>query len=357
MDEQTQNSTQQSQETVAQRLKPSMVIWPILFGLIGVGIMLWREMRGGMPAEPLTLAPHWWLYALLVILCMFCKDYSGMYRLRVMAGVPLNFRQLYRIRMLYEFTSAVTPSVAGGSSLEVLFIHREGIKISRATSMTLLAVFMDELLMIVLFPILLLIIPYSDLFTAEGYFQYGFLWAFIIGYAVKFVWVTILFIGLFFKQKVFTWLIGGLSSIKFLKRYRKRMLTTAVEIKQCAQEIRHQTASYWIKMAFSTIGIWSFRFMIANMAIMIFNSLNGMQNLICFARQYILGIVCTIVPTPGGSGFAEVMFDGFLGEFINQPMSAVVIAFIWRLATYYYYLVAGVVILPQWLGKSKLFKK
>ena len=343
--------------SVASRFKPSMVIWPILFGLVGVGFMLWREMRNGIPDEPLALNEHWWFFALLVVLFTLMKDFSGMYRLRVMSGAPLTFRQLFRIRMLYEFTSAVTPSAAGGSSLEVIFIHREGIKISRATSMTILALFMDELLMIVFFPALLAVIPYGDLFTSEGYFQYGYLWAFIIGYSMKFVWVTLLFIGLFFKPSVFVSIIGFVFRLKWLKRFRLRGLRTAIEMRQCAQEIRHESFGYWLRLALSTIGIWGSRFLIANAAIMIFNPLSLDANLMCFARQYILGIVCMIVPTPGGSGFAEVMFDDFLVGYISQKMSTVVIASIWRLFTYYYYLIAGVIILPQWLGRSKLMKK
>lgn len=343
--------------SVASRFKPSMVVWPILFGLIGVAYMLWREMHDDIPHGPLLLADHWWIFILLVILFTLFKDFSGMYRLRVMSGMPLSFRQLFRVRMLYEFTSAVTPSAAGGSSLEVIFLHREGIKYSKATSMTVLALFMDELLMIVLFPFLLLLIPYGELFTAEGYFQYGYLWAFIVGYAMKFVWVTILFIGLFCKPSVFINIVGFVFRLKFLRRYRMRALRTAVEIRQCAQEIRHESAAYWVRISLSTIGIWGFRFLIANMAIMIFNPLTGADNLMCFARQYILGIVTMIVPTPGGSGFAEVMFDGFLGEYITQKMSTVVITSIWRLCTYYYYLVAGVIILPQWLGKSSIMRK
>ena len=343
--------------SVASRFKPSMVIWPILFGLIGVGIMLWREMRHGIPDEPLELADNWWVFAILVVLFTLLKDFSGMYRLRVMSGAPLKLRQLFRIRMLYEFTSAVTPSAAGGSSLEVVFIHREGIKISRATSMTILALFMDEMLMIVLFPLLLLVIPYGDLFSINGYFQYGYLWPFIIGYVMKLVWVILLFIGLFFKPSVFVSIIGFVFRLKWLKRFRLRGLRTAIEIRQCAQEIRRESFGYWARVALSTIGIWGFRFLLANMAIMIFNPMSGADNLMCFARQYILGIVTMIVPTPGGSGFAEVMFDDFLSEFITQKMSTMVITPIWRLFTYYYYLVAGVIILPQWLGKSKLMKK
>lgn len=352
-----EDKTSKENRSVASRFKPSMVVWPILFGLIGVGFMLWREMKDGIPHETLGLADHWWVFALLVLLFTLFKDFSGMYRLRVMAGSPLTFRQLFRIRMLYEFTSAVTPSAAGGSSLEVIFIHREGIKISRAMSMTILALFMDEMLMIVLFPLLLLVIPYADLFTSNGYFQYGYLWAFIIGYAMKFVWVTLLFIGLFCKSTILVKIIGWIFKLKFLRKYKMRGLRTALELRNCAREIQHEGFGYWVRMSLSTIGIWGFRFLIANAAIMIFNPLTAADNLMCFARQYILGIVGMIVPTPGGSGFAEVMFGDFLSEFIVQTMSIVAITSIWRICTYYYYLIAGVIILPQWLGKSNLIRK
>lgn len=353
----TDTKTATANRSVASHFKPSMVILPILFGLIGVGFMFWREMHADIPHAPLVLMEHWWFFALLVLLLTLFKDFSGMYRLRVMSGAPLTFRQLFRIRMLYEFTSAVTPSAAGGSSLEVLFIHREGIKISRATSMTILALFMDELLMIVFFPVLLLFIPYGEMFTAEGYFQYGYLWAFIIGYIMKFVWVTVLFIGLFCKPSILVNIVSAVFRLKFLRKYRMRALRTAIELRQCAQEIRHESIGYWVRVSLSTIGIWTFRFLIANAAIMIFNTLSYADNLMCFARQYILGIVGMIVPTPGGSGFAELMFDDFLIEYISQSMSVMVIVSIWRLFTYYYYLIAGVIILPQWLGKSKLIKK
>ena len=356
MDEQT-NISSKTKQSVASRFKPSMVIWPILFGLIGVGYMLWREMHNDIPSGPIVVSEYWGGFVLLLILLTLFKDFSGMYRLRVMSGAPLTFRQLFRIRMLYEFTSAVTPSAAGGSSLEVLFIHREGVKVSRATSMTILALFLDELLMIVFFPLLLMFVPYGEMFSVNGFFQYGYLWAFIIGYVMKFVWVTILFIGVFCKPSILVKIIGAVFRLKFLRKYRTRALRTAVEIRQCAKEIRHETLGYWARVSASTIGIWAFRFLIANAAIMIFNSLSIADNLMCFTRQYILGLVGMIVPTPGGSGFAEVMFDNFLVEYIAQPMAAVVIASIWRLCTYYYYLIAGVIILPQWLGKSKLMKK
>ncbi|MBR5573070.1 MAG: flippase-like domain-containing protein [Paludibacteraceae bacterium] len=351
------NNNISTKKGAAFSFKPMMVVWPILFGLVGVGYMLWREMRTGIPQEPLVMANYWWVFAIVVVLLTVVKDFSGMYRLRVMSGMPLTFRQLFRIRMLYEFTSAVTPSAAGGSSLEVLFIHREGVKVSRATSMTILALFMDELLMICLFPLLLIFIPYGKLFPSEVFFEHGYLWLFLVGYLMKFVWVTILFIGIFVKPSILVKIIGAVFSLKFLRKYRMRALRTAVEIRQCAKEIRGESIGYWLRLSASTAGIWIFRFLIANAAIMIFNPLTYMDNVVCFARQYILGIISMVVPTPGGSGFAELMFNDFLIEYIPQALSAVVIASIWRLFTYYYYLIAGVIILPQWFGKSKFIQK
>ena len=174
---------------------------------------------------------------------------------------------------------------------------------------------------------------------------------------MKFVWVTILFVGIFVKPSILVKIIGLVFSVKFLRKYRTRALRTAVELRQCAREIKGESFGYWLRVSASTIGIWGFRFLIANAAIMIFNSLSYADNIVCFARQYVLGIISMIVPTPGGSGFAELMFDDFLVEFIPQTLSVVVIASIWRVFTYYYYLIAGVIILPQWFGKSKFIQK
>lgn len=276
-----------------------------------------------------------------------------MYRTRVMAGRHLKLGQLFRIRMLYEFTNAATPSAAGGSTLEMVFIHREGVKISRATAMTVLALLMDEVFMVVLFPVLVLAVGYGNLFAPGSVFSASLASFFLIGYGIKLVWTSLLFVGLFVKPQALVYVIGWIMSAKPLRRWKPRVLRTAVEIKHCSVEFRQQPLSFWLKVSLATLGIWGFKFLIANMAIMIFNPLGFADNVMVFSLQYLMAVVCMITPTPGGSGFAEVMFNTYLGPFIAQKMSVVVIASIWRLATYYYYLIAGVVILPKWIsGKS-----
>jgi uncharacterized membrane protein YbhN (UPF0104 family) len=73
-------------------------------------------------------------------------------------------------------------------------------------------------------------------------------------------------------------------------------------------------------------------------------------------------IMQLIAPTPGGSGFAEYIFTRYLGDLI--PMNdiamagsvAIALAFIWRLVSYYPYLILGALIVPKWIS-DKFSKK
>ena len=60
-------------------------------------------------------------------------------------------------------------------------------------------------------------------------------------------------------------------------------------------------------------------------------------------------------PTPGGSGVAEFMFTDFLGEFVHKGL-APSLGILWRLVSYYPYLVIGAFILPRWIREKILTK-
>ena len=60
-------------------------------------------------------------------------------------------------------------------------------------------------------------------------------------------------------------------------------------------------------------------------------------------------IVTLFSPTPGGAGIAEIVFGGFLSDYIPAT-TALVIAFLWRILTYYSYLLAGAFVVPNWIN-------
>jgi len=72
-------------------------------------------------------------------------------------------------------------------------------------------------------------------------------------------------------------------------------------------------------------------------------------------------IILLVTPTPGGSGVAEVTFKEFLGEFIATGLSldinttkfatvAIAFALLWRLISYYPYLIIGAILVPKWVN-------
>jgi uncharacterized protein (TIRG00374 family) len=67
-------------------------------------------------------------------------------------------------------------------------------------------------------------------------------------------------------------------------------------------------------------------------------------------------IILCISPTPGSSGIAEFAFPIFLKEFLPFGTAAT-LALLWRIYTYYSYVVLGLMVLPLWtkrvFGKKK----
>ena len=64
-----------------------------------------------------------------------------------------------------------------------------------------------------------------------------------------------------------------------------------------------------------------------------------------------------VTPTPGGSGVAEAIFINYFAEFIPVAGSVVaLIAILWRIISYYPYLIIGVIMTPRWIRKKFIEK-
>ena len=79
------------------------------------------------------------------------------------------------------------------------------------------------------------------------------------------------------------------------------------------------------------------------------------DNLLIFARQFVMWVVMIISPTPGGTGVSEFIFEEYLGDFVPVVGLVPVIILLWRILTYYNYLFVGALIVPRWVRDS--FKK
>ena len=120
-----------------------------------------------------------------------------------------------------------------------------------------------------------------------------------------------------------------------------------------SKEMKSKNWIFHAKAFLGTFFAWTFRFFILGCMIIAFTpiSLDFMTQFGLYARLEAMFVILAFSPTPGGAGIVEVLFGGFLSDYVSDKTSALVIAFSWRLITYYSYLLAGALIIPNWIRK------
>ncbi len=343
------------------KIRPGNIAYPIVIGLAVVGYLLYKDFS---PEVFDSVTWGWgtilWLFA--AILFMVGRDLGYMIRIRVLSDNKLSWRAAFRVIMLWEFTSAVTPSAVGGTSVAIIYVHKEGISIGKSSAIVMLTSFLDELYFIVMFPLVVLLAGPHNLFDiASGSLLGKSLMTFaIVGYAVKLAWVLILSYGLFKNPRGLKWLIMRVFRFRWLRRWRHSANRAGTEIILSSAEIQQRGWPFWLKSAGSTFLSWSSRYFVANALIMAFFAVS--DHFLLFARQLVMWIMMLVMPTPGGSGFAEMIFTTYCSDLISIPLAqqtaaAALIAFLWRIVTYYPYLVVGAVVFPRWLRRNFMGKQ
>lgn len=342
-------------ETALASLKSWKIVLPIVIGLGVTAYLFAKEYEPGT-FDAFNLGPSSVMWFAAAVLFMMGRDVGYMVRIRLLSGGELGWFAAFRIIMLWEFSSAVTPSAVGGTSVALFFVNREGISAGRSTGIVMITSFLDELYFAIFFPLVIWLIGYDNIFGLEASLAHklaGVAWA---GYGVKVAYILVLSYGLFVNPRGLKWLLLTIFRLPFLRRWRMSMNDIGDDIVQTARHFRHWPIREWLKAFLATALSWTSRYWVVNALILAFfgmGHLGLMDHLVVFGKQLAMWIMMLVSPTPGGSGFAEYVFKEFLSDYI--PVGAMALAFCWRLVSYYPYLIVGVILLPRWV--NGYFKK
>ncbi len=360
------SGSKESNSNPFKSIRASRVIIPVV---IGLGVVVFMFVREFDPRAFDSMVFTWRsvLFLFFAVLLMMSRDIGYMIRIRVLTDNKLSWLQAFRVIMLWEFTSAVTPSAIGGTSVAILFINKEGLSLGKSSAVVMATSFLDELYFVIMFPLLLLIVNVHRMFAiggvAGGSYLNEFFWFAIIGYSIKFLYTLVISYGLFINPRGLKWLLLQIFRLSFLRKWRHNINEAGYEIIQSSKELVRKPFSFWLKAFGATFFSWTSRYWVVNMILLAFFVIPSIgEHFLIFARQLVMWIMQLIAPTPGGSGFAEVIFTRYLSDFI--PVSdpaiaasiAIALALIWRLISYYPYLLMGVLIVPKWI-KDKFATK
>lgn len=350
-----------NQQKAISTFSPRKVFAAISIGLIITGYLFYRSINdpanGGFQGMVDALSnPNWaWFFGSIFVLLL--RDSIYMYRIHNLTQKELSVKGSVYTILLWEFASAVTPSVVGGTAVAVFILAKEGIKLGKALAYVMLTAILDNSFFLLVAPIAILTTE-SDIFDVLGQRTIFGLplkveVIFYISYALIAVYTFIMAYGLLINPRGFKWLLLKITSVKFLRRWRNNAYEQSQEMFLASGQLNNNGFGYWAKAILSTFFIWSARYLMLNCLITAFGTgIEITHQFDIFAKQVILWIVQLLSPTPGGAGLAETFFDLFFrGSGYGPDSLWVPLAFLWRIFTYYTYLVIGVIVFPRWLKK------
>ncbi len=330
----------------------SLLLKTLLPVLIGAGVAWWmfRDEFNVSVLDSINWNLQLIIGLLLAMLAGVGRDFGMTWRFRELTDRHLSWRNSLNICMLWEFTSAITPSAVGGSALGMFFLNSYGITMGRATTLIMTTLILDEGFFVIAAPLVMLAEGPSSLFgfaDSSSTFATGLMSVFWLVYAGIAVYTLLLIFGVLVKPHLIRNGLMWLFSKRWLRRWTGAIDKLTFNMVEAGHELRAKRPGWWGKVALATSISWLSRFLMVNALFFAFAPYASQLLVLC--RQVVVWVILMVSPTPGGSGVSEWLFAEYYGDMLNMAGLSVLIALFWRVLSYYVYLLIGAAVVPAWL--------
>ncbi len=333
----------------------------VSIGLLVVMGMMVREFDVDA-LRKVDLSPGFFLGVGMAVLLFALQNLALTLRFRHLCKGKLTLSQSFRINVLCEFTSAVTPSAVGGSGLAFIYLNREGVSMGRSVFTMFAALLADEAFLAISSFLLYLLVPSDVLFCMADnmgvHVEVGHEWIkggihliFLGSTLIVAVWTTILYLLLLHRPQLLGWVLKWCCKIPFLRRFQAKVEKFSQDMTMASKEAKQEGYTFWTQLMGYTSMAWLSRFAIVVAILLAFHVDGNM--LVAWSRQWVMWMISILSPTPGGSGVAELMFRLYYSDFLPDASIAILAAMLWRLIFYYPFLIMGALALPRWIDKGR----
>ena len=299
-----------------------------------------------------------WLGVAMVLAVL--RDLGYVWRLHVLSEGVMGRRRTVSSILLWELSSALTPSVVGGSAVATFILHRNGLNWGRSLATVMATALMDELFFLTAVPIVGLAVGWDAFIPASASWIEGSI-PIIFGGGVAFMasLAVLLSSALFWAPDPTHRALLHLSSRPWMSRWADKVGAFAGDLKVASRGLRGLPWTTWCAAACATTLSWTARFLTLNAVLLAFVApmldWTEVSQFDVWARQLSLWTVMLISPTPGSAGLAELALPTFLSgvlPLVLAPAAWTALVLVWRLLTYHLYVLLGAVTLPVWLKQT-----
>lgn len=349
---------------ISTKFRARRILLPLIIGLAVVLFFVYRDFQK-IEFSLFNFTKLSLVFLLLAFVFLAFRDFGYVLRMRVLSSKELSWLQCVKIVLLWEFGSAITPSAVGGTAIATVFLWKEGLNVGKSTAIVLATSFLDELYFSLLFPIILFSLNDADIFTlnSNNFFIDNLFLFVMIGYFLKLLWTIIIGYSIFINPNLISKIFRIVFRLPFLKTWKQVAEKVANDYNTANFELKGKGLVFWVKSFFASFISWTSRYFVLNILFISllvssgasFFDLSIYDHLLIFARQLMMWILMLVMPSPGASGLIEGVFASFMSDFVCISGFSIIMALVWRLVTYYPYLIIGAILAPHWLRNN--FKK
>jgi len=353
-------SQSQQSDDILKQFNVWKIIIPVVLGLIVVIGLGFRDFDIDL-IKKINWSRTTILWVFLGLLAMAVRQFFITLRLKLVAEGRLDWKQCFDVGVLWEFSSAATPSTVGGTAVALYFLSKEGLSAGRSTTYVLFTILLDGIFFLTFIPLIWFLLGSNflspDISFTETLFEgnaseptssTGWVYFFVLGTVLTVGSALVTAYGLLVNPKLIGWFIRSFFKLPYVNRWRELGEKTASDLVIASKGIRNKSASYWLSNLGVTYVIWIMRLAMVNITLLAVMSLGS--QLFILGRSLILYLVMLLSPTPGAGGVAEGTFIWLLQDFIPEGSGAV-LALLWRFISFYIFLPIGLLLLPNWIRK------
>jgi uncharacterized membrane protein YbhN (UPF0104 family) len=347
---------------ILRQFNPGRIALPVTLGLGTVGYLLYGEMvKQGVALSELPERILWndrsafWLLAALCTTLL--RDFGYIWQLRILSFRQLSWRACFEVILLWNFFAAVSPSMVGGAAVAAFMLVKEKLSLGRATAIIFTTVFLDQFFYTSLPLLASLFIPQEAIFAPLDLIRSDLLGTsmmagFWLAWSGLVVYLVLLIGALFVAPHWINYLLTRLFHWPPLHRWRAQGLHLVDDLLTASNDLRGKDIRFWLAVWAATSLAWLGRYLVLNCVLAGFSPapLGPFEHLLAVGRQAILSIILVLSPTPGGAGIAELGFSWLLGDLVPAG-SALSLAILWRVFSYYPHLVLGVPVMTRWIRR------
>lgn len=309
----------------------------LVYILITVGVIVAfglfdPNFKGAVKIIP-TLKLKFVLLAVFGIVMYWIMDAVSLKYVTGFMYKKVSFLKAFRVAIVGQYYSALTPSSTGGQPMQVMYMKRDGVPVGTSTCIMLIKFICYQLGSFLLF-ILGMILRGVYYYTVIN----SIFWISVLGFFINFTVVILLALSVFRESWVLK--IGSafirlgcfIKVIKNKEKVNSSFEKLVSDFRMAVGYVKKYKLKVFINFLMILVHLLSL-FSITIWIYLAFGQTGGTILDLLFLQVF-LTVTVTLFPMPGASGASEIGFYGFMSMFFKSDIIFLAML-MWRLITYY----------------------